>query len=239
MTSTPINSSISIIVPAYNEGRNLADAVSAIEVAASHKFREYEILIIDDASTDNTGEIADELSMRNGNVKSIHNPTNMGMGFNYRLGVGLATKEYIGLVPGDNELMEESIMDIFDCVGMADMVLPYHSNSDVRSFFRRSLSGVFTAILNMLFGFRLKYFNGPAVQKRSIISKVPMTSNGFAYQAEILARLLKAGHSYIEVGMKIRNRQHGHSKALYPKNIFSVFRTVALVYWDVTIKGHR
>lgn len=228
--------SISVIVPAYNEEENLAGAILSITSAAVDNFNGHEILVIDDCSSDKTGSIADEISRKDQNVRVFHNPKNMGFGYNYRMGVGLATKDYIGLIPGDNEILEESIKEIFSCVGKADMVLPYHTNSEVRSFLRRSLSGSFTALLNLLFGYRLKYYNGPVVHKREIITRVPMTTDGFAYQAEIITRLLKEGHSYIEIGMKIRNRQHGHSKALYPKNVWSVFKTVAKLYWELNLK---
>ncbi|HAZ10459.1 MAG TPA: hypothetical protein DCY56_05065 [Candidatus Omnitrophica bacterium] len=228
--------SISVIVPAYNEEQNIAGAVSAIKAAAANRFSEYEILIIDDASSDNTGSIADKISRENPNVKVFHNSKNMGFGYNYKMGVGLATKDYIGLIPGDNEILEDSIKDIFSCAGKADMVLPYHTNSEERSLLRRSLSGGFTALLNLLFGYKLKYYNGPVVHKREIVTKVRMTTDGFAYQAEIITRLLKAGHSYIEVGMKIRIRQHGHSKALYPKNVWSVLKTIAKLCWELNLK---
>lgn len=233
MTDKP---SISVIVPAYNEEPNLAGTVAAVRAAAAGRFSACEILIIDDASTDRTGVIADGLSREDSGVRVFHNPRNMGFGYNYRLGVRLATKDYVGLVPGDNEILEESIRDIFDCVGKADMVLPYHTNSGERSFLRRALSGSFTALLNFLFGYKLRYYNGPVVHRRELLTKVPMTTDGFAYQAEILSRLLKAGRSYVEVGMKIRIRQHGHSKALYPKNVWRVIETVAKLYWELKLK---
>lgn len=231
--------SISIIVPAYNEEQNIAGAISAIKAAVAGRFSEYEILIIDDASSDKTNLIADRFAKEDSNIKVVHNLVNMGFGYNYRTGVRLATKDYIALIPGDNEILEDSIKDIFSCVGKADMVLPYHTNSEVRSFLRRGLSGGFTVVLNFLFGNRLKYYNGPVVHKKDIVTKVPMSTNGFAYQAEIITRLLKAGHSYIEVGMQIRSRQHGHSKALYPKNILSVLKTVARLYRELNLKPRR
>jgi hypothetical protein len=117
------------------------------------------------------------------------------------------------------------------------MVLPYHSNPKIRPLLRRFLSSSFTWILNLLFGHNLKYYNGPAVHKKDIISRITISSNGFAYQAEILTRLLKEGCSYVEVGMKTRSREHGHSKALYPKSILNVFKTIAKIYYEIVVKN--
>ncbi|MDD2806198.1 MAG: glycosyltransferase [Elusimicrobiales bacterium] len=226
-------SSISVIVPAYNEAGNLEGAVASIKAAAEEFFADYEILVIDDCSSDGTGALADKLAAADPHVKVTHNPVNKGFGYNYRLGARLAVMDHVGLIPGDNEIVEESVRDIFSRVGSADMVLPYHTNSEERSWLRRGLSGGFTAIMNFLFGRSLRYYNGPVVHRRDLLSKVKMTTDGFAYQAEILARLLKEGRTYIETGMRIRSRQHGHSSALRPKNVWSVFSAVARLYWDV------
>lgn len=225
-------SSISVIVPAYNEAGNLEGAVASIKAAAEAYFDDYEILVIDDCSKDGTGGIADRLAAANPRVKVTHNETNKGFGYNYRLGARLAAKDHVGLIPGDNEITEESVREIFSRVGEADMVLPYHTNSEERSWLRRGLSGGFTTIMNFLFGRSLRYYNGPVVHRRDLLQRVKMTTDGFAYQAEILVRLLKEGRTYIETGMKIRSRQHGHSSALRPKNVWSVFSAVARLFWE-------
>ena len=227
--------SISVIVPAYNEEKNLASAISTIKSALGDRFSSYEIIIIDDKSSDRTGLIADNLANHDKNIKAFHNPNNMGFGYNYRLGVKNATKDYVALVPGDNEILEVSIKAIFNLVGASDMVLAYHTNLEVRPPLRRFLSRVFTAILNFLFGNHIKYYNGPNVYKRELVNKVPISTNGFAFQVEILTRLLRSGHSYVEAGMKICERTHGSSKALYPKNVLSVLSTIARLYWELKV----
>ena len=226
-------SSISVIVPAYNEAGNLEGAVASIKAAAEEFFSDYEILVIDDHSSDGTGALADRLAAENPRVKVTHNEVNKGFGYNYRLGARLAKMDYVGLIPGDNEIVEESVRDIFSKVGEADMVLPYHTNSEERSWLRRGLSGGFTTIMNLLFWRSLRYYNGPVVHRRDLLQRVKMTTDGFAYQAEILVRLLKEGRTYLETGMRIRSRQHGHSSALRPKNVWSVFSTVAALFLDV------
>ncbi len=230
--------SISVIVPAYNEEKNLSNTISAIKTAIVEKFSSYEIIIIDDGSSDKTAFISDELSQRDSKIRVLHNPKNMGFGYNYRMGVRLATKDYVALVPGDNEILGDSVKEIFSLVGKADMVLPYHENPAVRPLLRRFLSKTFTIILNLLFGNKIKYYNGPVVHKREVVTKVPMTTDGFAFQVEILTRLLKEGHSYVEVGMKIRKREYGRSKAFSFRNIFSVLKTIARLFWELKFRSY-
>ena len=68
---------------------------------------------------------------------------------------------------------------------------------------------------------------------------VPMRTHGFAYMAAILVRLIRSGHSYIEVPMPLQVRQHGQSKAFRLNNIVSVLRTLTALFWEVRIRDRR
>ena len=124
---------------------------------------------------------------------------------------------------------------MFDQVGEADIISHYTSNLEVRLPSRRIISRIYTGLMNFLFGLRLTYFNGPTIQRREVIQNVKITTNGFAFLSEIMVRLIRSGHSYIQIGTPIRDRQHGSSSALRPKNVISVFKTVSMLFWDVNV----
>lgn len=233
-----IKPSISVIVPCLNEEGNIRGTVESIKEAfsATGRFGDYEILIFDDGSTDRTGEIIDELHRTEKGVRAIHNPRNMGFGYNYTEGVRQASKEYIIMVPGDNEIPAEAIKTIFNRVGDADIVVPYTANTWVRPMSRRVVSRIFVILINALFGLRLKYYNGTCVIKSELLRKVPMKTWGFAYMAAILVRLIRAGASYVEVGVNIQQREAGATKAFRPRNIASVVSAILNLFWDVRIR---
>ncbi len=230
--------SISIIVPCYNEEQNIRGTVESISEAIrkTRRFGSTEILIFNDRSTDNTGPIADGIKKKRRNVKVIHNKRNMGFGYNYTEGVRRAAKDYILMVPGDNEIPSEAIQGIFKNVGAADIVIPYTVNPEVRPFARRVISRAFVILFNTLFGLNLRYYNGPCVIKADLLKKVPMTTHGFAYMAAILVRLLKGGATFIEVPMRIQYRESGSSKALRPRNIMSVISTIGNLFLEVRVR---
>jgi len=239
--------SISIIVPCLNEEGNLKGTVESIKEAlraadrdkGNTLFGDYEILIFNDGSTDNTGKVAEEISRAENNVKVIHNPKNMGFGYNYTEGVRLASKDYTIMVPGDNEIPAEAIAKIFSRVGTADVIIPYTANTQVRKLSRRAISRAFVALINTLFGLSLVYYNGTCVIKSSLLKKVPLKTWGFAYMAAILVRLIRGGASYAEVGVDIKPRATGTSKAFAPKNVVSVGRAILTLFWDVRIKDRN
>jgi glycosyltransferase involved in cell wall biosynthesis len=234
-----MNCTVSIIIPALNEEGNLADAVGTVLGAIGSRFADYELLIFDDGSTDRTGVIADELAAGNQHIRVIHNPRNMGFGDNYNRGVELARMEYVTMFPGDNEIPGEAIRTILNVVGEADIVVPYISTPAVRSGSRQAISATFVALVNVLFGLRLRYFNGPCVHRRSLLQSIPMRTHGFAYMAAILVRLIRSGCSYVEVPMPLQARQHGRSKAFKLKNIVSVLRTLGELFWEVRVTERR
>lgn len=72
--------SISIIIPAYNEEYSLADAVRVVVSVVSKEVSDYEVIIINDGSTDATGHIANRIQKKNNHVMVVHHPSNQGFG---------------------------------------------------------------------------------------------------------------------------------------------------------------
>ena len=97
------------------------------------------------------------------------------------------------------------------------------------------ISRTYTRILNLLFGLNLKYYNGGNVYRRELLTRMPMTSDGYGLFAEILVQMMKSGHSYVEVGMHNRERSRGDSKAFRLKNWFRVGRSVLSLLWRVRV----
>lgn len=229
---------LSVIIPALNEEGNLEAAVRSVLSAIGTRFEDFELLVFDDGSTDRTGEIADRLAKDHPRLRVIHNGTNKGFGYNYTRGVQLTQMEYVTMFPGDNEIPQEAIRAILAAVGTADIVIPYISTPGVRPWSRQVVSRCFVGLLNGLFGLRLRYYNGPCVHRRKRLLSVPMHTHGFAYMASILVRLIRSGCTYVEVPMPLQPREHGRSKAFRLKNVLSVLRTLAELFWEVRI-AHR
>lgn len=230
--------SLSMIVPALNEEGNLEDTIRMVipAIAEEEGISDYEIFIIDDGSQDLTGKIADRLAHENHHIKSIHNQQPMGLGYCYRENLKRCTQDYIGWAPGKNSIPKETFSRMLAAVGSSDIVLVY-IQSETRNYFRRIVSKVFTFIMNMLFGLNIKYFNGPCIYRSDALKKTKMSTNGFAFMAEINVRLIKAGYSYVEVGLNNRDRTQGNSKAFVFRNFLRVVNLVAKLFWEIQIRN--
>jgi glycosyltransferase involved in cell wall biosynthesis len=217
---------ITLIVPALNEEELITETVRQIVERVEGRFDDYEILLINDGSTDSTGDRMEDLARRFAKVCVIHNTTNIGLGAAYRLGCAQARHEYVMMLCGDGGMPASSLPAIFERIGSADIVVPYCVNlRRIKTPPRYLLSRTYTFLLNALFGLRLRYYNGLPVHRLDLVRSVAAESDGFGFQGEILVKLLKAGHSYVEVGVEGAEKTN-RSSALRMKNVISVTRTL-------------
>lgn len=226
---------MAVVVPALNEEENLEPTVRDVLRALDERGLAGRVLVFDDGSTDRTGWAADRLAARDPRVVAVHNPRTMGLGYNYFRGVELATEDYVLMVPGDNEVPYAAVRELLAHAGKADLVIPTLSGQEARPLGRRLLSRSFVGLLNLLFGLRIRYYNGPCLLRRELVSSTPIRTHGFAYMAAILVWLLSRGHSYVEPTIPLQYRQTGASKALRIRNILSVLSTLAELFWRVRL----
>jgi len=216
---------ISLIVPALNEEDVIDEVVHQILAQVQGKAREFEIILIDDGSTDCTGQIMDRLASGDARIRVLHNERNIGLGASFQRGLKEARHDYVMLLCGDGGLPAESLPPIFDNIGAEDLVIPYMTNlKRIKSPSRYFLSRSYTNLLNLLFGFKLRYYNGLPVYPRYLLEAIAITSTGFGFQGEILVKLLRSGCTYVEVGVEGQDKTQ-RSVALRPRNIISVAKT--------------
>jgi len=226
---------VSVFVPAYNEAANLEAAVHDI-VGAAAVLLDYEVIVVNDGSTDGTGQVGERLAEENRRIRIVHQTRNQGIAAAYERALDEAKLEYFSFLPGDGEIAPASIRDIFAAVGRADVVAPYHGNSRARQRHRRLLTWVSTGLVNTLFGLRMRYFQGPCIYPTPLARTLPKTAGGFYFLTEMLVHALRAGYSCVEVPLTHQDRSHGRSTAVSARNVLRALRAIAKLWWSVQIR---
>ncbi|MGA7744101.1 MAG: glycosyltransferase family 2 protein [Polyangia bacterium] len=231
--------SISIIIPAYNEEACLASTVEMVLGVLAGRFSDCELLVFDDGSTDRTWEIVTGLAAKDPRIRPFQNPGNMGIGYSYRRGIELAAMSYVTWLGGNTVTVNraEDLARVFDAVGQADIVIPYLTD-DARSLARRTLSRLYPSTLNLLFGLKLRYYHCANIYRTEWIKQVRITKDGTAGVAEALIRSLKAGQSWIEVGIPNRD-VGGKSSQMRFSNIVCVIASVLELWWDMQVRRQQ
>ncbi|KKS80340.1 MAG: Glycosyl transferase, group 2 family protein [Candidatus Beckwithbacteria bacterium GW2011_GWA2_43_10] len=235
-------SSLTMIMPAYNEAGALRDAYETATRAINKAgISDYEILFITNTSPngnhDGTPDIASQITEEDKHARLIHYDKYVGLGFKYKQGVSNALKDYVMMVPGDSDTVEESLVSILKHLGEKDMVITYTVNPKARPLYVRSVSKAFVLFCNLLFGLNMKYYNGICIYRKKLIEVVPAFSESPAYNAEILIYLLKSGVQYVETAQEIKKSSAGKTFRL--ASVMQAARTLSSLFWKIHFKKMR
>lgn len=229
----------SVIVPALNEEKNLPAAVEAILQEIGPRAAFLEVLVFDDASTDRTGDVADRLASSDERIRVFHNPRRLNIGGIYKAGVREACGEYVFLIPGDNEIRVDEVARGLPYLDQADLVVFYVTNARVRPWLRQRLSRLYLWLVNRLFGTAFSYTNGTNVFRTEILRRIPIQTDGFSYQTEAVVKAVRSGVDFVEVGIEIKAREFGISKAFSWRNLRDVAIALGRLWWEVRVKDRR
>ena len=230
--------SLTIIISALNEEKLIAKTVSDILSVARENIDQYEMILVNDGSTDRTGEIMESFSKVNSEIEVINNPEPRGLGKHFQEGINKASCEYIIHLSGDNELTVDGFKNLINAIGSTDLVIGYRVNAfEARILFRAVLSYMFTRIINLIFGFKLKDVHGLVVFPLEIVRKFDLQLVGYTQQVELLVKLFREKASYVEVPMRINKETQENSQALNFKTLVEFTKIILHLIFTKTSKN--
>lgn len=207
--------SFSFIVPALNEEKSLPAVMEEIAfISGKGGVLDYEVIVIDDGSTDGTVVAVVGLSAQYGNIKFVRNETRKGVGKSFLVGVAIAQKDYCLIVPGDNEFDLGFFPGAVAALsaGGSNFVVTHVLNPWLRPYHRRAISFLYINVFNSLFRTDFRYTNGIVIYPTDWIRSVKLLSAGYTFQSEALLKACHEGKRFAHAGMNIRPRAHGKSK---------------------------
>jgi len=225
---------VSVLIPAFNEEQHLGAAIcGALAILDAHGLP-FEIVVVDDGSTDSSALIVADVARTDSRVRLLRHDRNRGLGASYVTGTEASRGEYVTWLPGDDAIAPESLVPMLAARRAADVIITYPVFEHPRPRLRSLLSVSYVRLMNLVFGLRLRYFNCITVVRRELLMTVlPKRNTGFGAFAEILVRLLRAGHSYTEIPITSRHRPMESSKALRWRNVASVCHRTLWLWWSV------
>ena len=208
----PFRPSISLVIPAYNEQAVIAQAVTEAVEALATITDDFEVLVVDDGSQDATAAIVRAAAADNFHVRLIQQPKNCGYGAALRRGFAEATKEIVGFTDADCQFDLRELERLVLLARDYEIVCGYRIDRQ-DPWLRRVYSAGYNVLVRLLLGTRvrdcdcaLKLFH------RDVIAKLPITTDGFLINGEMLASACQQKFSLVEVGVSHRPRAGGESK---------------------------
>jgi len=230
---------ITVVVSCYNEEAFITDTVDHVLEALRKVGCSYEIFVVDDSSKDRSVErLRAYISAHPGEPITLKvNEVNRGLGNTYVEAAFLGRGKYYRLCCGDDSEPPEVLLNVFSKIGVADIVIPYQNQDEVagKTIGRRFLSKTFTALVNLIGGYRIRYYNGMAIHLRYNVLRWHPSSYGFGFQADMITRLLDEGASYVQIPSSSVDRKGTASSALGIRNCLSVGHTLL----EISIRRFR
>ncbi|HEX42695.1 MAG TPA: glycosyltransferase family 2 protein [Phycisphaerales bacterium] len=222
--------SVSVFLPCYNEQANVARTVGrAAEVLESIR-ADYEIIIVDDGSTDDTARIAGDLARGNPRIRVVRHPSNRGYGAALISGFRAATRELVFYTDGDGQFDFAEMPALLPLMQEYDIVSCYRIDRK-DNIIRRINGWAWTWLVCRLFGLRIRDIDCAfKLYKRSIFDDMMMASSGALIDTEILARAVRKGYRITQRGVHHYPRTAGASTGASLRVIFRAFRELFQLY---------
>jgi glycosyltransferase involved in cell wall biosynthesis len=227
---------ITVGIPAFNEEENIETTVntilSAVNLANNIKV---EIIIVNDGSTDKTGEISDRIASANNKIRVIHNKVNSGLGIFIQTIIREAKYDKFCLIAGDGNVTLSTIKNYFLNSMKADLVMVYILNTEDRLQSRSVLSSLYSLLYCIFFKVHVKYINGAVVYPTKLLREMDIKGKRYSFASEVAVKLLRQGASFYEMGGYIKPNVH-KSSAMKIRNLIDVVLSFLYLIYEVNIK---
>lgn len=213
--------SISIVIPAYNEEVTVESVAKEVIGELKKLKLDYELVLVDDGSTDQTGKIIDRLARRNRYIRTFHHKKNRGFTGVMKTGFASAKKHLIFLAPADGQFNFRQLPRFVEAIRGYDVALGYRVKNE-EDFIRKINSRLFHFLCQFLFDIRLREISTVSLWRRSVIESINIESSNRSamFLPEVIHKALKKRYKFTEVPIHWRLRQGGEPKGAGPKTIF-------------------
>ena len=218
---------VSIFFPAYNEEGNIEKVVRRAVEVAERLFENFEVLVINDGSTDRTGEIADGLSAKNPRIRVIHHSQNRGYGGALKSGLYNARYDWVCYTDADGQFDFSEITKFLPHTKEADLIIGFRQKR-FDTLARTINSKLWGLLVFLLFGLRVKdRACGFKLIKKKVMETIPkLESDGAVTEDELLIKAKRAGFKFAEVGVSHYPRRAGRQTGANPKVILTAFKEI-------------
>ena len=232
---------LSIFFPAYNDGGTIASLVILAVQVAGRLTSDFEVIVVNDGSSDATKDILDNLVRTYPNVRAVHHPRNRGYGAALRTGFGAATKDLIAYTDGDAQYDPAELPALWNRLTPdADMVTGYKiSRSD--PWHRVVIGRIYHHTVKLLFRLRVRDVDCDfRLMRREIFDRVKLEKDTGVICLEMMRKIQDARFTVVEVPVHHYHRAHGKSQFFnFPRVFWTGIDVMKLWVKLVVLGGSR
>ncbi len=238
MDASPRTDRLSLVIPALNEAAVIGRAVREAEAALGGLFERFEILVVDDGSTDGTAEAVKAVLPRSPHTRLLRHPENRGYGAALRTGFEVARFALVAFTDADCQFELSDLGSMLPLAAEFPVVVGYRAERQ-DPWRRRFLSKGYNLLARALLGTRVRDVDcALKVFRREVLAGLLPESRGFFVNTEMLTRARQRGYSVAEVPVAHRARAGGESKVSL-REVPKTLRVLLRFWWREVVRGRR
>ena len=229
--------SISVFFPAYNDAGTIGSMVALADRTLRKLTGDYEIIVVNDGSRDNTAQVLTELESLYPSLRVVHHPTNMGYGTALRTGLRSATKELVFYTDGDAQYDVGELERLVPLMtGEVDVVNGYKiSRSD--PLHRVVIGQIYCSVVKLGFGIKIKDVDCDfRLIRRASYKLVELHSTSGTICVEMIKSFQDAGLRFRETPVHHYHRAYGKSQFFNFKRLFKTLIDLTHLWWRLVVK---
>jgi glycosyltransferase involved in cell wall biosynthesis len=216
--------SLSVIMPAYNEEAAIAASVHGVVDALTAWLEDFEVIIVNDGSKDNTRSIVEEIADRNPRVRVINHPTNQGYGAALVSGFEAISKDMAFFVDSDGQFDISDLACFFPLMNEYDAVLGYRIKRQ-DTWMRKLNAWGWKMLVRIVFGLHVRDVDCAfKLYRANFFYDHRLETRGAMINTEILYKFTRAGYTYTQVGVRHLPRRGGKATGAKVAVIARAFR---------------
>lgn len=207
-----MNIRLSVIVPVYNEGENLENAVTKLVQLLERECADFEVIIVDSDSKDKTWDVAEKLIKKYRKVRAIRQKERKGFGNGLIAGYANAQLDYVWYVDADLPYDLNDLKKALPFLEDYDAVIGYKTGKR-ENILRSIMSVVYNRLIRFVFNLPYKDINySYKIIKRGVLNTLDLRSDGWFVTVELLVGLKNKGYRVKEISVPFVRRKMGKSK---------------------------
>jgi len=206
------SNTFSIIFACFNEEEELEKTIIYTQKVLATIFKSFEIIIVNDASVDTSGKIADKLADKYVSVKVVHNPINLGQGISFLIGITHATGDLVMQNGVDRPFDVKDIQKILPLFNKCDIVAVVRKDRSAYNLWRTITSQGNNFFRFIFFGSVAQDLNFVQIYKRSVLQNIQVQSRSAAFVTqELVIKAIREGYVFKEITLPYYKRTTGEA----------------------------
>jgi glycosyltransferase involved in cell wall biosynthesis len=225
--------SVSLVIPMFNEEENIAHALACATAALERHGGDYEIIVVDDASTDRSAEIVAREAAAEPRIHMVRHEVNRKLGASVKTGFAAARKDLVLYMDADLPFDPEAIGPAIQAmkVTRADLIAGYRLDRTTEGFRRTVYSYLYNTLIGILFGWPHRDINFSfKLMRHEVLEAVELKAEGSLIDAELIVKAKNLGFTIQQLGLDYFPRTRGRSTLSSPAVILKILRELVALY---------